>query len=347
MERKHAILDYSPLGPEFSDNPGKRKIDNISGIAWDGAHLWTAADEHHTIERLSPQGVDGFIADRSYAIEELFKHWPAGKEADIEGLAFDSGRLWLCGSHCKVRKGEHVHRDDLREPSRFKNTASRTLLGCVELDAQGNPDPSTAAALGFAEEEGSLLSVVNAELPALAPHFGLPAKENGLDIEGICAVGDRILLGLRGPVIAGYAIVLSFRVSWRGQRLDFLLEGERRLHSCLLDLNGAGIRDLARTGEDVLILAGPSMDLDGPFCLYGWRGAAVGAGVADGTQLQFIADLPFERGEARGSFPGRCERPEGLTVIASGDLLLIHDAPLAWRVRNASAITADVYMKPI
>jgi len=340
MERKRAVLDYSPLGLQFSDNAGKRKIDNISGVAWDGSHLWTAADEYHTIERLSPGREEGFIADASYAIEDLFKHWPVGKEADIEGLAWDSGLLWICGSHCKVRKAEHAQPDDLDQHSRFKNTASRTLVGCTELDADGKPDPTTAAALGFGEEEGSLLWAIVTELPALATHLDLPAKENGLDVEGICAVGDKVLLGLRGPVIGSRAIVLSFRVTRRGQHLDLLATAERRLHPFLLDLNGAGIRDLARVGNDILILAGPTMDLDGPFCLYLWRGAA---GDTDSAQLEFIGDLPFERGEARGPLPGRCERPEGITVLASGDLLLIHDAPLAWRVRDARHITVDVY----
>ena len=47
----------------------------------------------------------------------------------------------------------------------------------------------------------------------------------------------------------------------------------QRYRLSFLHLNGLGIRDLVRQGEDVLVLAGPSMDLDAPFALYRWHGA--------------------------------------------------------------------------
>jgi L-seryl-tRNA(Ser) seleniumtransferase len=37
----------------------------------------------------------------------------------------------------------------------------------------------------------------------------IPGKDNGLDVEGLASVGDRLLVGLRGPVLRGWAIVLE------------------------------------------------------------------------------------------------------------------------------------------
>ena len=60
-----------------------------------------------------------------------------------------------------------------------------------------------------------------------------------------------------------------------------------------LQLNGSGIRDLAQIGEDVLILAGPSMDLDGPFSFHIWRQPASSSNTE--PNIEFLFDLPFER----------------------------------------------------
>src|SRR4030095_8201482 len=41
----------------------------------------------------------------------------------------------------------------------------------------------------------------------------------------------------------------------------------------VLDLDGLGVRDLCPDGDDLLVRAGPTMDLDGPVRIYRWRGA--------------------------------------------------------------------------
>jgi hypothetical protein len=45
--------------------------------------------------------------------------------------------------------------------------------------------------------------------PHLAPFLKVPTKENGLDVEGIAVRGERVWLGLRGPVLDGQAVVLD------------------------------------------------------------------------------------------------------------------------------------------
>ena len=40
----------------------------------------------------------------------------------------------------------------------------------------------------------------------------LPSKDNGLDIEGLAVLGNRVYLGLRGPVLRGRAIILELEL---------------------------------------------------------------------------------------------------------------------------------------
>jgi len=123
-------------------------------------------------------------------------------------------------------------------------------------------------------------AVLTAELTtALAAdeHFSLfaeiPSKDNGLDVEGLAAFEDRIPLGMRGPV-RGWAAVLEVRPiqdTAEPTRLTLSFPAYRKQ---FLDLGGLGVRDLCRDGDDVLVLAGPTMDLDGPVRVYRWRDAA-------------------------------------------------------------------------
>ena len=89
--------------------------------------------------------------------------------------------------------------------------------------------------------------------------------------------GERLLVDLRGQVLG---VILELLAEREGpgriglRRLG--AEGERYLKH-FLDLDGMGIRGLTLNGEDLIILAGPTMDLDGPFRLYRWPEALVSA----------------------------------------------------------------------
>src|SRR5262245_32018846 len=100
--------------------------------------------------------------------------------------------------------------------------------------------------------DGSLRAVL-AENEDLRPFVELPTKENGLDIEGFAIVGSKVLLGLRGPLLDGFATVVEIGSAER------LAIDPRELRLHLLDLGGLGVRDLARFDGDVIILAGPVM----------------------------------------------------------------------------------------
>jgi hypothetical protein len=174
--------------------------------------------------------------------------------------------------------------------------------------------------------------------------MGVPAKENGFDIEGIAGRGDRVFLGLRGPVLRGWATVLELEVkTTKSGRLKPRKIGPdgKRYAKHFLDLHGLGIRELAFDGDDLLLLAGPTMDLDGPVTLYRWRGVleAPGQSVVPSDRLEPVLDLPYGRGE---------DHAEGICWLAGDDgareLLVVYDSPAKHRLHDHTAIEADVFV---
>ena len=73
----------------------------------------------------------------------------------------------------------------------------RTLFKIVPLRDDGRPVSNSGLALPLGEEKGSLRTAIAREGGYLADALKWPAKENGLDIEGIAVDDTEILLGLR------------------------------------------------------------------------------------------------------------------------------------------------------
>ncbi len=174
----------------------------------------------------------------------------------------------------------------------------------------------------------------------LASFLAIPGKDNGLDIEGIAVHGDpgqeRVLLGLRGPVLRGWAVVLQVapREDDGELKLTKSFDGGRYAKH-FLDLDGLGIRDICAQGDDLLLLAGPSMDLDGPVRVYRWRGAAQiqAPDVVHREELHRELDLPHGEGD---------DHAEGIALLPSGELLAVYDSPAAHRLPEPGIVLADV-----
>jgi hypothetical protein len=153
----------------------------------------------------------------------------------------------------------------------------------VQLGVDRRPEPVRVArdgrrsALVGAPGAETLVDLLRAD-PHLAPFLAIPAKDNGFDVEGLAVLGDRVYVGLRGPVLRGWALVLELRpvndpTDPGRLALGIFPEGARyRKH--FLDLDGLGVRDLCADGDDLLVLAGPTMALSGPVRVHRWRGAA-------------------------------------------------------------------------
>ncbi len=200
--------------------------------------------------------------------------------------------------------------------------------------------------LPFGEAAGSLRAAVKADGGHLAEALKWPSKENGLDIEGIAAKDDQVLLGLRGPAAGGFAIIMRLSVKIGAKRLALRKRKGARYFLSFLGLNGLGVRDLFRVGDDVLVLAGPTMDLDAPFALYRWRGAfrrrtADERIEPDGERLEFLFDFPAPKRNLENGRPEPHERPEGIAIVGAGTLLIVHDRRSRWRLQPKGTLKVD------
>ncbi|MGH4018098.1 MAG: DUF3616 domain-containing protein [Pseudonocardiaceae bacterium] len=318
---------------------------NLSAVRSDSRCLWIGGDETATVERLTAQADGGYGAHATFPLADAVA-LPGGRddEVDIEGLARRGPYLWAVGSHSRKRKRIKRKHDDakaIRRLATVTDEPSRRVLARLALAdcPDGLPAivPEGSALLG----EPGLLDVLDGH-EHLAPFLTIPGKDNGFDVEGIAAHGEpgveTLYVGLRGPVLRGWAVVLEIRPRDDGAgrlRLD-PVDGDAHYRTHFLDLGGLGVRDLCPDGEDLLVLAGPSMDLDGPVRVHRWSGAAeAGApAVVHSSQLRRELELPFGEGD---------DHAEGIALLGgSGELLVVHDSPAPSRLTVPGTVLADV-----
>lgn len=351
----HPVLEF--------DGSQKQISESLSAVVVVGDCLWVASDEATSVERLS--SIDGvtFNAHRSFALNEFIDLPAQGtdfdQEIDIEGLDHNDSYLWLIGSHSIKRKKVEKSGTTEKRIKRLAKTESegnRFILAripLVEADqtlARSATDPSDPSrTLKAGQLEGDLTSnaLVNAIKQAedgrgdshFASFLTIPGKDNGFDIEGLAVSGERVFIGLRGPVLRGWAGILEVSVKAEDHVLNLRDIGpqNRPYKKHFLDLGGLGIRDICVDGEDLLLLAGPTMNLDGPVVVYRWPGALE----SSEEQLIFAEDL--ER-----LFPVRngigVDHAEGITLLSDPKrLLIVYDSPGEERKISDRAVKADVF----
>jgi uncharacterized protein DUF3616 len=356
--------------------PEKRRFRScLSALAFadGGRTLFLGGDETveatPTIERLVRDDRGDYGEHESFDVSDFFdlpddeaKKGRVG-EIDIEGLAEAGGYLWLIGSHCSIRKkpkGRSIE-EDIARLARLEVGANRLVLGCIPLEVHGSGSVLVAAS------EGRRAARLRTDLRKLLrndPHLGpflipigtgrhaavLPGKDNGLDLEGLSVRAEedgtfRLFLGLRGPVLRGWAMVLELLLGVEKRRLTpkvFAASGlPYRKH--FLDLSGLGVRDLAADGEDLLILAGPTMVLDGPVAVFRWRPALESSSGDTLTPqgsgaLERVFDVPHGPS---------CDHAEGLAKLPDGvdgaELMVVYDKPSAARQVGEHGVRADVF----
>ncbi|MDZ3991912.1 hypothetical protein PspTeo4_13208 [Pseudomonas sp. Teo4] len=264
----------------------------------------------------------------------------------------------MVGSHSRKRKnpklkdGQGKARKQLAKVSRDGN---RYLLaripmgddkGCsLEKTVNRNGKMLHAARLQ-GNELGDELTEALRNDKHLGPFLAIPGKDNGFDIEGLAVVDGRIFLGLRGPVLRGWAVVLELAVKEDGRSLSLKAIGPnaRRYRKHFLQLGGLGIRELCVQGGDLLILAGPTLDLDGPVSVFRWRGGCSpnDEALVPSSELQRVLDIPYGDGS---------DHAEGMTLLVTGKgeepgLLVVYDAAAEGRKVKRSGVLADLFELP-
>lgn len=335
---------------------------DLSAVVRTGRTLWVASDEATSVERLTEAQGGGYGAHVSCPLIKALdlpdkKH---AREIDMEGLWSDGGRLWLVGSHARRRRRPHPERHDqnkmlkrLSEPVDAQRDRNRFVLGCVPLRDGGDGlfdldlDGGRRLPMRDRGTGGALTDLIHKDDRTLRRFLALPGKENGFDVEGLAVRGRRAFVGLRGPVLAGYAVLLGLRLDDAGRdRLELGAwgdEGERVIKT-FADLQGLGVRDLAfGPADELLILAGPTMDADGPCYVFRWAGALAEGGadavIHAGNGLECLMRVP--------AGPRPLDRPEGLEVLDAGaggtHVLIVHDNPAPRRLVGETGVFADIY----
>jgi hypothetical protein len=343
-------LTFSDWTPQHTEDPLHK---DLSALARVGDCLFLACDETASVERLRRLD-DGSFGDHQQFSLEALVNLPAGAEGemDIEGLCAADGFLWIVGSHSRKRSKPKRDESDqvqaLQNMEEIEREPNRSFLGRIPLIEEGprlftparSDGERQAAWLKLGKKRGALERWLAEDLH-LGPFLSIPSKENGLDIEGLAVRGNRLWLGLRGPVLRGHAVVLDLELRQKApDRLKARrIDGERRYRKHLLDTRGLGIRDMRFSGDDLLLLVGPTMSLEGPAFLLRWRDAAHddASGVIAPERIETIAELPYQL---------HVDHPEGLELwpeAGEGALLIIYDAPAPERTDpDTSTVRADV-----
>ncbi|WP_412752265.1 DUF3616 domain-containing protein [Krasilnikovia sp. M28-CT-15] len=334
---------------------------NLSAVRADGAVLWVAGDETATVERLvadDPHRPTEFGDETTFRLADLVELPGADgeEEADLEGLARTGHFLWAVGSHSLRRRQIKARHDDakaLKRLGRVEGQDNRQILVRLPItEVGGLPTPVRKIVVDGRTERAAILAgrgnlrALLADDDHLAPFLAIPGKDNGLDIEGIAVHGERVYLGLRGPVLRGWAFVLEVRPypdpADPGRLLLRPFDDGRPYRKHVLDLDGLGVRDLCPDGDDLLVLAGPTMNLDGPVRIYRWRGACQVKmpAVVRGEVLSRELELPYGEGD---------DHAEGIGLLApreQGRVLVVYDSPAAARLTDDGAVVADVVRLP-
>jgi hypothetical protein len=350
------------FGPDSDLDAETRKkiIKNLSGVALShqGKYLWLGTDELMAIERFTQiEGNQGVFGEHTrFHFKDFIGGFDEKKgEVDVEGLDYDDGYLWIIGSHSSKRKKVKIEEDkfqiqgqELKEIEREEN---RYLLARIPIDKDGDLEvksskrawlkrngSSDSLTKALAEDEyldlaGIIESDDGESLPGKEFYLYLPSKENGLDIEGLAVRGNKVVIGLRGPVLRGIAILLEVEVeegSDNELKLKKIGNDNKQYKRHFLDLDGLGIRELCfeEDSGNLLILAGPTMDLDGSHSLFRLKQPL---NLKDNSlssqknkQLEYLGDIPHGR---------KSDRAEGLTLYGGAkSILVVYDSPAEERL---------------
>lgn len=323
---------------------------NLSGVRSEGSCLWIADDETATVERLSlDDSGSGYGNHVKFPLADVVA-LPGGPadEVDVEGMARQGPYLWAVGSHSarrkKIKKG-HDEAKSMRRLARVLDEQSRHVVARLAVTEGQDGLPTVVAEAPGGHTSAIMPGGISALLrddEHLAAFLRIPGKDNGFDVEGVAVHGDSLYLGLRGPVLRGWAVLLEIvpRDGVTPGRLEPtpLADGSvYRKH--FVHLGGLGVRDLCPDGTDLLVLAGPSMDLDGPVRVLRWHDVLGGdpPRVVPKTALTRELELPYGEGD---------DHAEGIALLPGRRLLVVYDSPAPDRLVEPGTVLADIFTLP-
>lgn len=240
-------------------------------------------------------------------------------ELDGEGVAFaldKSGRryFYVIGSH-----GHPRDRKLKLDPTKDRDLIAARIKAAshlVRLELVGDRD------LRVTQPVASLRAAIEAVKP-LASHVDQRLERDGVTIEGVAVVSDRLYAGFRAPTfgpstdtpcepshVAGRPCALVLSVN-----LQALFEGgELDPKAAYLPLGDKqGVRDLAPFKEGLLILSGPAGDSDGTYEIFWWNRQSAPA------KLFTLSPHPTEPDNKAEAILPLDESPSGLRILVLYD----------------------------
>lgn len=354
----------------------KKLSDGLSVVVQIGDTLWVANDETVSLERLtlSEAGSTGEdVHGRKHTQFSLndYLRLPVPptsnpdeiEEADLEGLAYDDGYLWLVGSHSLKRTKPKLKGDTEKDQKRLAEVESdgnRYLLARIPIEESGgtyvlakktklNGEQRTAAQLDGGKHSNELMKAL-AKDEHLESFFAIPSKDNGFDIEGLAVAEGHVFIGLRGPVLRGWTVILEVlpeedKNDPTKLKLKPIGSDDRPYRKHFLQLDGLGIRDLCVQGDDLLILAGPTMNLDGPVAVFLWSNGAKQKeeAIVSADDLKRLFDIPYGKG---------VDHAEGMVLLTPPDggkphsILVVYDSVAKNRQFGENTLAVDVFQLP-
>lgn len=360
MNPKQVTLHF-----KTSQSPGLKKPlrDGLSSVVKVGEYIFLACDEGTSLERLKKTEA-GYQEHTLFNIADYIPLSKDHTEIDIEGIDFENHYLWITGSHGLKRKKpseEDKIKKQIKDISKIEAEENRYLLARIPLvrDQESGelllykscPHPNdpdkklTAACLKGDKDSNELMDALKKD-KHLKDFLRIPGKDNGFDIEGLALDGSRIFLGLRGPVLRGWAIILEIETEEADKhtiKLKNVGPKGKKYKKHFLDLAGMGVRELTPAGKDLLLLAGPTMELDGTIALYRWKEALahtkeVKKSLVYEHQVERIMDIPHGTGPDAGK-----DKAEGIALISEQQLLVVFDSPAKNRKIGKTDVLADVF----
>lgn len=257
LSRLACLAGLALAGGVSADDAGVRvysgMCDASAAVALDADLFAVASDEDSLLRIYSRSRPGGPVSTVDLAGPLAVKRRTT--ETDLEGAAQVGDYVYWVTSHGRNASGKPA-------PNRHRFIAVQSVVaaGTVVWRPVGRPFVRLVEALDADSRHAAFGLRAAAELAPKAP--------GALNIEGLCDDGSGgVWIGFRNPLPAGRALLVGLR----NPREVVAGAPPRFADPALLELGGLGIRDLARVGNRILILAGP-IGAGGEFRFLEWRG---------------------------------------------------------------------------
>jgi Protein of unknown function (DUF3616) len=260
-------------GAEYSLSAATKYPGALDGSAAvsSGTNYFVGATDENNVLRL--YSADGGAEPKELLMPDFgFPPSHSGKvrEYDVEGAALIGDLIYWIGSHGRNSEGEVRKERQVLFATKKSGTGESTTLELIGGGPYKTLLKDIQAHPALAELKDKLGDAIGTEK---ADPKKAPKEPGALNIEAICADGDRLLIGFRNPLINSKALIIPLL------NPEEVVRGKKAAEfgkPILLDLHGLGIRDMARWGDGFLIIGGDfkdRFDSDAkPSHLFVWKG---------------------------------------------------------------------------